>query len=923
MPSRQPSPAKETLATGTAPPALGRPPRTWGATLRLAVLPFVGLLLVVYLAGLALSLFEPQLIGLAPPSASLPDALGYPLSFATLTPPLWLDGTAAAALLAVYGLCVLGVRRSGPAAAIAAPAYAAAPAIPMVPAGSDPVLVGSSPIGPVLPIFPPAGDPPNPLPPSLGGKGQHGEGSAQGESAVSLGAVVESPSADDTVGARPVSPADLVDILSPHDSVGASGGRPPAVPASASPLAAEVSDSVAETFVPRVFISHSSANNAFGLELVRRIQQDLGTAGDAWYDKSGAPESDYESGLLGGDAWWPRIVREISERNVFVVLLSPEAMESHWVRDEIDLAWTQRNAKGPKRGKVIIPVLCSPCEIPETLGLVQVVSFLPGRPYEDALAELMAAIRLGDTRMVEQPTVESGPPFDLAQLPLPAHFVGREKELAFLRQRLTQRGSMSSIVAVNGLGGIGKTGLAAKVIRELREQGRFPDGIAVALCQGKTTEADALQILADVLTRFDALRRPPEADDSAGLAEAALRLLGGKETLVVLDNVEPELPVQLVVTPLREAGATLLLTARQKQPPDVVPPEGRLALDLLSEDEALDLLAKSLGRPAALDLTRGEPEAAQRIVENLGRHTLAVTLAAAYVADAVGVTLEQLAEQLADPQRALHLPKGEAPDEVKRVFASSYAALPDAAQRLFAALAAFPTPEFGREAAVALAESLDIADPERTVELLVRRALATAQGDRLRLHPLIQALAGSIFADEPEDEQAGVQAAVVAYYARYANANRNANAILAADEANIIGAIEWAQAHGEDRLLSDLCNGIADFWRSTGRTFTALRYLPEGIAAAQRIAVVTTQPEDQRRVARLQNFYSLTLLTAGRLDEAQRYLEESLRITQEVGDRAGEGTTLNNLSQVAQARGRLDEAQRYLEESLAISQEVG
>jgi hypothetical protein len=42
-------------------------------------------------------------------------------------------------------------------------------------------------------------------------------------------------------------------------------------------------------FVPRVFISHSSADNGFGLELVARLQRDLGTAADIWYDGSGKP----------------------------------------------------------------------------------------------------------------------------------------------------------------------------------------------------------------------------------------------------------------------------------------------------------------------------------------------------------------------------------------------------------------------------------------------------------------------------------------------------------------------------------------------------------------------------------------------------------------------------------------------------------
>ena len=79
---------------------------------------------------------------------------------------------------------------------------------------------------------------------------------------------------------------------------------------------------------------------------------------------------------------------------------------------------------------------------------------------------------------------------------------------------------------MNGLGGIGKTGLAAKVVRELREAGRFPGGIAVALCQDKRSEADALQLLSDMVTRFDPERHPPEATDYAGLAEAARALSG-------------------------------------------------------------------------------------------------------------------------------------------------------------------------------------------------------------------------------------------------------------------------------------------------------------------------------------------------------------------------------------------------------------
>ncbi|MBD3324354.1 tetratricopeptide repeat protein [candidate division KSB3 bacterium] len=56
---------------------------------------------------------------------------------------------------------------------------------------------------------------------------------------------------------------------------------------------------------------------------------------------------------------------------------------------------------------------------------------------------------------------------------------------------------------------------------------------------------------------------------------------------------------------------------------------------------------------------------------------------------------------------------------------------------------------------------------------------------------------------------------------------------------------------------------------------------------------------------------------------ALTYLEQSLAIQRELGNRAGEGTTLNNLSQIYDARGDYATALTYLEQSLAIRREIG
>ena len=54
-----------------------------------------------------------------------------------------------------------------------------------------------------------------------------------------------------------------------------------------------------------------------------------------------------------------------------------------------------------------------------------------------------------------------------------------------------------------------------------------------------------------------------------------------------------------------------------------------------------------------------------------------------------------------------------------------------------------------------------------------------------------------------------------------------------------------------------------------------------------------------------------------------KYLEEALVIRRAIGDRAGEGVTLNNLSQIYHARGDYTAALKYLEESLAIRRAIG
>ena len=83
----------------------------------------------------------------------------------------------------------------------------------------------------------------------------------------------------------------------------------------------------------RIFISHSHKDNEFGIKLVNDLRHVIGDEDAVWYDARG--------GLNGGDIWWDKITRELRRRKVFIVLLSPDALKSPWVKKEISIAWAR------------------------------------------------------------------------------------------------------------------------------------------------------------------------------------------------------------------------------------------------------------------------------------------------------------------------------------------------------------------------------------------------------------------------------------------------------------------------------------------------------------------------------------------------------------------------------------------------------
>ena len=90
----------------------------------------------------------------------------------------------------------------------------------------------------------------------------------------------------------------------------------------------------------KVFISHADTDDAF----VKKIAAGLEKAGfEAW---------DASREILPGDNWADKTARALQESEAMVVLLSPDALRSSWVRREIEYALGEQSYR-----KRLIPVL--------------------------------------------------------------------------------------------------------------------------------------------------------------------------------------------------------------------------------------------------------------------------------------------------------------------------------------------------------------------------------------------------------------------------------------------------------------------------------------------------------------------------------------------------------------------------------------
>ncbi|MFI5754888.1 BTAD domain-containing putative transcriptional regulator [Streptomyces sp. NPDC051569] len=561
-------------------------------------------------------------------------------------------------------------------------------------------------------------------------------------------------------------------------------------------------------------------------------------------------------------------------------------------------------------------------------------------------------------------------PYDLSD------FTGRDRELKELLACAEQAGERGTrVVAIDGMGGCGKTSLAVRAAHRL--SAAYPDGQLHLDLRGYTPGEQPVTPTAALDSLLRALGTPGDRvpEDAAGRTALWRATLVGKRLLILLDNaadvagIRPLLPT----TP----GCLVLVTSRAR----LVDLDGAewISIDVMPPEESATLMAETLGarRVAA------EPEAAAELARLCGHLPLALRIATARLRNRPRWTLQYLADRLRDETRRLdELSSGER--SVAATLRLSYQALDEECRTAFRILALHPGGDIDVHSAAALLGA-GTRDAEDILELLLDVHLVQQPEIGLyTFHDLVRSFAQSLRGVPTEENDAAAVERLLGYYLTATEAacevlfpgrRRRPTGIeesgaelpdlgsadqaqewFAREHTGLLAAVTLAERRRLDRHTVCLARNVVfqlnarghlDEFGDLGRVaVSAARRLgdlallgvslsnlgvacwklgrfAEGIEVAEEGRDVAARLGDRHTEAHSESTLGLFNSLLGRFPEALSHLERAITHERELGTARAEAESLTVLSTLYEQWGRYEEAADAARRAIELDRELG
>lgn len=514
------------------------------------------------------------------------------------------------------------------------------------------------------------------------------------------------------------------------------------------------------------------------------------------------------------------------------------------------------------------------------------------------------------------------------------YFVGRERKLAEIQKILLHR--RNRWCALVGMGGIGKTVLAAHLAHQLRDL--FPDGILWA----RLDSADPMHILSGFAAAYG--EDVSHAGDLGSRSQVVRGLLADKQALMILDNVERSADLETLLP--ATASWAVLLTSRRRDLGMVRRQFIVVDVDPFGANESLALFA----RHTDPQLVETEGQIFSDMADVLGHHPLALDIIASSL---TWEPRQDAASYLRRLQEATtHLDTLR--DEQWNVRASlkvSYEALKPNQQSFFAALSVFAGSFNAHSVAVITEQPHSTAEGElKHLYQLSLTQLAQEAHMRYQLHPLLRILAREHLADPWAVRH------MVQYYGEYTATYQSDFDRIGEEVENIEGALAAAPGAGMVRSFIQLAHAYYPFLRIRGLYASARLYLEQAASLARESGEVQLLIETLRSLGELYEVVAtpqeteslllegLDLATQHRLDakrsafllvlgtlagrrgnyvQAMSWLQDGATAARRIGDHALLGQILQRLSSCTIQMERYEEAAAYLTEGIAIARTIG